>query len=81
MFQSPSSQLLDLSRLATVLPHVPMIKFRAGLAGPSTAVEATPSPAPAVQDWWDVPAKFRRPRLDQAEVDLINSGGADLLHQ
>ena len=46
-------------------------------AAPSPA----PSPATAVQDWWDVPARFRRPRLDQAEVDLINSGGADLLHQ
>jgi len=68
---------------ALIRPHVPMIKFRAGAnpgaaAGAVQAASTQPSPAPAgSMDWWERPAQFGRPTLDEDECDAINSGGRD----
>jgi hypothetical protein len=32
-------------------------------------------------DWWQTPLKFKRRDVDNLEVDVINSGGADKLYQ
>ena len=32
-------------------------------------------------DWWQTPLKFKRRNVDNLEVDVINSGGADKLYQ
>jgi len=30
-------------------------------------------------EWWEVPDRFRRPALDQAECEKIDSGGAGII--
>jgi len=73
--------------LATVKPHVPMIKFRAGAPVAATAqpepvaAQAAPSSGPLVYEWYDTPAKYRKGLMDEAELDCINMGGADVKWQ
>ena len=51
---------------------------------PVVATPQTPSKkADQIQnlDWWQTPLKFKRRDVDNLEVDVINSGGADKLYQ
>ena len=32
-----------------------------------------------VKEWWELPNKYRRQRLDQLEMDVINAGGAGMV--
>lgn len=32
-------------------------------------------------EWWQTPDKFKRRSVDELEIDLINSGGADRVYQ
>ena len=65
-----------------VQPHIPLIKFRKGLQlapnSSNVAPEVTPA-QPAVFEWWQKPNKYSRSNIDEKEIDLINSGGADLI--
>ncbi|XP_075216592.1 uncharacterized protein LOC142321944 [Lycorma delicatula] len=75
----------------TIKPHVPLIKFRKGGLSDGgqhcTARSVAPSPPsssgklqskviakPILEDF-QLPQKYRRLPLDQAEIDAINSGG------
>lgn len=57
-------------------------------ATPKVAMASTPS-APAKWnpdqvvnlEWWQTPDKFKRRSVDELEIDLINSGGADRVYQ
>ena len=31
-------------------------------------------------EWWQTPEKFKRRKVDDSEIDIINSGGADRLY-
>ena len=73
--------------LATVKPHIPLIKFRKGLAeaehqqvAPAAAavMGAVAAVAGGSMEWWEVPAKFRRETIDEKECDAINMGGREL---
>ena len=57
------------------------------LVAPVVATPQTPA-APSKKadqiqnlDWWQTPLKFKRRDVDNLEVDVINSGGADKLYQ
>merc|ERR1711990_1315112 len=73
--------------LATVKPHVPLIKFRAGAPVAATsqpepvAAQAAPSAGPMVHEWYDTPLKYRKGLLDETELECINMGGADVKWQ
>ena len=82
-----------LQSLVSVKPHIPLIKFRKGLADktPVTGVAGT-NTAPPVGvtgsvilpvaggslEWWEVPAKFRREAIDETECEAINNGGREM---
>merc|ERR1712037_507940 len=60
--------------LATMKPHVPLIKFRAGapVAAATSqpepvAFQAAPSAGPMVHEWYDTPYKYRKGLLDETE--------------
>ncbi|KAL1462525.1 hypothetical protein WDU94_014354 [Cyamophila willieti] len=72
--------------IATVKAHVPMIKFRGSKLPQSgsshhSAESQTSSKAssssqrPTIEDF-QLPQRYRRARLDEAEINAINSGGA-----
>merc|ERR1711874_165689 len=73
--------------LATVKPHVPLIKFRAGAPVAATsqpepvAAQAAPLAGPMVHEWYDTPLKYRKGLLDETELECINMGGADVKWQ
>merc|ERR1740128_627621 len=74
--------------LATAKPHVPLIKFRAGapVAAATSqpepvAAQVAPSAGPMVHEWYDTPFKYRKGLLDEAELECINMGGADIKWQ
>ena len=80
-FQSQSN-LLDLSKLAKVQPHVPLIRFRKGLPSiPEPSLDNTVVSQPTTFEWWERPEKYSRPSLDDKEIELINSGGAEVTYQ
>ncbi|KAI5744263.1 hypothetical protein M8J76_000652 [Diaphorina citri] len=69
--------------VSTVKPHVPLIKFR-GSKLPSSgghsvesqsSSKASASQRPIIEDY-QLPQRYRRARLDEAEINAINSGGA-----
>merc|ERR1712013_659948 len=64
---------------STIIPsRTPMIKFRAGVVSSPAQVPAPQTPAgPAVYEWYEIPGKFRRPEIDDAEVEAINMGGGE----
>ncbi|KAL4131888.1 hypothetical protein QTP88_009126 [Uroleucon formosanum] len=64
----------------TVKPHRPLIQFRHGVPAINKS-ESTPSPSTvgpvqAIEDY-QLPAKFKRVMMDDAEINAINSGGAE----
>merc|ERR1712037_527804 len=76
--------------IATVKPHVPLIKFRAGApvaaaTSQPEAVAAQVAPSagagPMVYEWYDTPSKYRKGLLDETELECINMGGADVKWQ
>jgi len=83
--------LLDFSKLKTVSPHVPLIRFGrhpeipvdhygAELLDNPTVIPTIPSYShnnTGAIDWWELPGKYRRHQIDLAECDVINSGGSD----
>ena len=86
--------LLDLSKLSTVEPHKPMIKFRKGRGSvpmtresvtsqvvSETKLEIKSQDIPTALEWWEKPSKYYRETLDETEIDQINSGGASRLFQ
>merc|ERR1711994_349189 len=92
--QAPLSPSLDLTKLASVVPHVPMIKFnrnknpslvpppppQSGIS-PSQSSQASSPPPQSSYEWWQRPVRFSRPDLDSNEINQINSGGADKIFQ
>jgi len=61
-----------------------MIRFRAGKGAAASPAQEAPAasaaPAgPSTYEWFEIPGKFRRPDIDEAEVDAINLGGGDKL--
>eukprot|EP00088_Acartia_fossae_P050755 TRINITY_DN56919_c0_g1_i1.p1 TRINITY_DN56919_c0_g1~~TRINITY_DN56919_c0_g1_i1.p1 ORF type:complete len:148 (+),score=16.62 TRINITY_DN56919_c0_g1_i1:44-487(+) len=85
-----TSNLLDLSKLQKVAPHIPLIKFRKGLplSQPAENVaqaqenvlhsdETSGSGDGNSLEWWQIPSKYRRPAIDSDECNEINSGGAE----
>ena len=77
-----------MSKLAKVQPHIPLIRFRKGSISTSTLNETTVlntnevcQSQPSPYEWWEKPEKYAKPRLDDKEIDLINSGGADAIFQ
>ncbi|CAI6345718.1 unnamed protein product [Macrosiphum euphorbiae] len=64
----------------TVKPHQPLIQFRHGVPVINKS-ESTPSPSTvgAVQtiEDYQLPTKFKRVMMDDAEINAINSGGAE----
>lgn len=70
--------------VSTVKAHVPMIKFRGSKlpssGGHTTETQATSKASssgqrPTIEDY-QLPQKYRRAHLDEAEINAINSGGA-----
>ena len=85
---------LDLSKLVSVAPHVPLIRFRKGLEQEQkeqhvAVASAASSPLLPISDdvlhesgvleWWQKPQRFARQPLDEQEIDVINGGGADVV--
>jgi len=71
-----------LTKLAKVQPHIPLIRFRKDLPStPDHIIVNTVLAQPAVFEWWERPEKYSRPSLDDQEIELINSGGADSTYQ
>ena len=62
-----------------VNPVAPVVATPQAPAAPSKKGQA---PAQIQNlDWWQTPLKFKRRDVDNLEVDVINSGGADKLYQ
>lgn len=71
--------------VATIKAHVPMIKFRGSKLPASGGHHATESQSsskasssgqrPIIEDF-QLPKRYRRALLDEAEINAINSGGA-----
>lgn len=64
----------------TVKPHQPLIQFRYGLPEINKS-ESIPSPstisAGKTMEDYQLPTKFKRVIMDDAEINAINSGGAE----
>ena len=85
---SPASGTGQLLNMATVKPHIPMIKFRKGLEVPehqqvapaavAAVMNAVAGAAGGSLEWWEVPAKFRRESIDELECEAINMGGREV---
>merc|ERR1712096_357591 len=82
----PPTMSLPSRCMAVVRPHVPSIQFRAGGSrrlGQHGREEMTVVPVTEIKtgshsaslEWWQMPERFRRSLLDQAECEEINSGG------
>merc|ERR1712050_785216 len=86
----PQWNFVRIQNLSQVVkPHVPQISFRKGgiipkhapEAAPIIAVQATGSQPKVINlEWWQTPEKFKRRKVDDSEIDIINSGGADRLY-
>ena len=58
-------------------------------SSPTTASVAAPSSQPHQWipnqsinlEWWQTPQKFKRRNVDDLEIDIINSGGADQVYR
>ncbi|XP_065225353.1 uncharacterized protein LOC135849091 [Planococcus citri] len=78
------NNIIVLSRrcIMTVRPHTPLIKFRkGGIEGSKTSGSSSSSgvgrssgPRPILEDY-QLPLRYRRRPLDEAEINAINSGG------
>ena len=82
--EQPSTGIF--TNFASIKPHVPLIKFRKGLA---PTVEANSGLTPEVitmgntanggsLEWWEVPNKFKREVIDELECEAINMGGREM---
>jgi len=73
------------SHLATVKPHSPLIRFRAGQEAGQLAAAVQPGlPTPAATaapadllEWWELPSRYRRRDIEELECEAINMGGRE----
>ncbi|XP_025208553.1 uncharacterized protein LOC112603939 [Melanaphis sacchari] len=65
----------------TVKPHQPLIQFRHGVPeiNKSKSTPSSPSAIGVVQtiEDYQIPTKFKRVMMEDAEINAINSGGAE----
>ncbi|XP_025418806.1 uncharacterized protein LOC112689351 [Sipha flava] len=64
----------------TVKPHQPSIRFRYGIPEinkPESTSSTSATGLVQTLEHTQLPLKFKRPTLDDAEINAINSGGAE----
>jgi len=77
--------MMILKTTVVVKPHLPLIHFRVGgmtrevRNGRENQQSKDDNKVSGPLQWWEVPDRFRRPVLDQAECEKINSGGAGIV--
>jgi len=81
---------LNPENIQTIQPHQPMIKFGRNLhdvvqsavhqmtmpSAPALA-QAQPSGDGGALEWYQIPARYRKQEIDEAEIEVINMGGPE----
>ena len=88
----PHVQMIRFRKGALVAPHIdapsssvsasaqPIVEqVEEPVAGPAASGSKQWSAVSLGHEWWDTPVKFKRRKVDDMEIDIINSGGSDRL--